>query len=359
MKKHESKLNKRKIIYMGLVATFIGILLSISLSIFKIQDTSNITEKSAISSIESNNNMAIDKIQDFGKEINKLKIENETKIHIKKYKKRGSYESTTISSESSDYGFSKEDSKQEKNDEQIAPFSPSKSIKNGKPKMAIIIDDIATKTQLNEVLNTGLKLTPSVFPISNKNKEMKRAVNNLDFFMVHLPLEAKKYKDDLDTITTQDSNHRIELKIKQIKSMLPNVKYINNHTGSKFTENRNSMDRLLNILETNGIDFLDSRTTTKSAIEEISRDTNKYFLQRDIFIDNELDEKSINKQLRHGIYIAKSRGYAILIGHPHKQTIKALKNARDNILKEVDIIYINELHELINTDITHVSKNNE
>ena len=350
MKKHESKLNKRKIIYMGLITTIIGAILSISVSNFEIKDTPIVVERSAITSIQNATPIALDKIQDFEDEIAKLKKSNNELKLIKQYRKRGSYENSTISSESSDYEFN------ETQDKQNLPNDlPLKNLNTKKPKIAIIIDDIATKSQLNEVLNTGLKLTPSVFPISNKNKEMKRAVNNLDFFMVHLPLEAKKYKDDLDTIMIKDSANRIREKIQQIKSSLPNVKYINNHTGSRFTEDRNSMDKLLFILEENNIDFLDSKTTTKSAIEKISKDTNKYFLQRDIFIDNELNLESINKQVKNGVEIAKERGYAILIGHPHKQTLKALKNAKKDILGEVDIIYIDELHKLI-TNTTHISK---
>lgn len=350
MKRHESKLNKRKIIYMGLITTIIGAILSISVSKFEIKDAPIVVERSAITSIQNTTPLAMDKIQDFEVEIAKLKKENEETKLIKQYRKRGSYENSTISSESSDYEFN-----ETKDVQNLIKPIQKKDLNTKKPKIVIIIDDIATKSQLNEVLNTGLKLTPSVFPISNKNKEMKRAVNNLDFFMVHLPLEAKKYKDELDTLSIKDSTNRIREKIEEIKSSLPNVKYINNHTGSKFTEDRNSMDRLLSILEENNIDFLDSKTTTKSAIEEISKSTNKYFLQRDIFIDNELSIESINKQVKNGIEIAKERGYAILIGHPHKQTFKVLKNAKKNILREVDIIYVDELHKLI-TNTSHISR---
>ena len=40
--------------------------------------------------------------------------------------------------------------------------------------------------------------------------------------------------------------------------------------------------------------------------------------------------------------MAKRNGYAVIIGHPHKQTFKALKLAT-KYLKNVDVIYIDEL----------------
>ncbi len=44
------------------------------------------------------------------------------------------------------------------------------------------------------------------------------------------------------------------------------------------------------------------------------------------------------------VKIAKTKGYAIAIGHPHKETLLALQNA-SSYLKEsgVDLVYINEL----------------
>lgn len=266
--------------------------------------------------------------------------------YTKQYKERIDYNKDPISSEVKDYKHNiiSEDVKQE-----IQINKDKQKIINntGKPKIAIIIDDVASKTQLDEILNIDLKLTPSIFPISSKNKKMIAAVNKLDFFMVHLPLEAKQYRDGLDTIKISDSKIRIENKIKDIKDVFPNVKYINNHTGSKFTEDKKSMEILLEILNKYNIDFLDSRTTPNSALGKISKNINKEFLYRDIFVDNNLSQSSLNAQLKNGVKLAESKGYAILIAHPHKETLEAIKNAKNNILKSVDIVYINELDKLL------------
>ena len=235
-----------------------------------------------------------------------------------------------------------------------SPIEPRKIYKkvldSHKPKVVIIIDDIANPKQLSDIVaiqNSGLKLTPSIFPVAQGNAKMLEGVANLDFFMVHLPLEAIAYKDELDTISIYDSEDRIRQKIANIKKILPNAHYINNHTGSKFTEQRRNMETLLSVLDSHNISFVDSRTTPNTTLPSIASAQNRLILSRDIFIDNQLDSASLNAQIREGVKIAMDRGYAILIAHPHKETLSALKRAQNGALKEVDVIYLNELDFLL------------
>lgn len=225
-----------------------------------------------------------------------------------------------------------------------------KVLDSPKPKVVIIIDDIANTKQLSDIVaiqNAGLKLTPSIFPISQGNTKMLEDVANLDFFMVHLPLEAIAYKDELDTISIYDGEDTIRKKIANIKRILPQTHYINNHTGSKFTEQRHNMEVLLSVLDSHNISFVDSRTSPNTTLPSIALAQNRLILYRDIFIDNNLDFASLNTQIKEGVKIARDRGYAILIAHPHKETLYALKSAQNGILKEVDVIYLNELDLLL------------
>lgn len=235
------------------------------------------------------------------------------------------------------------------------PFSEPKKVykkvlDSHKPKVVIIIDDIATPKQLSDIVaiqDAGLKLTPSIFPVAQSNVKMLESVANLDFFMVHLPLEALAYKDELDTISIYDSEDSIRRKIARIKQILPNTLYINNHTGSKFTERRANMEFLLSVLDSHNISFVDSRTTQNTALPDIAKAQNRLILYRDIFIDNALDSHSLNTQINEGVKIAKARGYAILIAHPHKETLNAIRVAKNGALREVDVIYLNELDFLL------------
>lgn len=237
----------------------------------------------------------------------------------------------------------------------LKPFSEPKKVykkvlDSHKPKVVIIIDDIATPKQLSDIVaiqDAGLKLTPSIFPVAQSNVKMLESVANLEFFMVHLPLEALAYKDELDTISIYDSEDLIRRKIARIKQILPNTLYINNHTGSRFTERRANMEFLLSVLDSHNISFVDSRTTQNTALPDIAKAQNRLILYRDIFIDNALDSHSLNMQINEGVKIAKARGYAILIAHPHKETLNAIRAAKNGALREVDVIYLNELDFLL------------
>jgi len=69
-------------------------------------------------------------------------------------------------------------------------------------------------------------------------------------------------------------------------------------------------------------------------------------LARDIFLDNIADIGYIKNQLKKAVKLAKKHGYAIAIGHPHSTTFKALATS-GTILKDVDIVYIDELYKTL------------
>lgn len=300
---------------------------------------------------KADNIVAIDeKIIDFGERIAHLHHEREkARNYTRQYRKR--YDDNPISSESRDY----EDNIIEEihiKERDLLPSEPIFAPKieldaHAKPKIVIIIDDISTKRQLDEMRKIGLNLTPSAFPVAAHNTEMIESLQKLDFFMIHLPLEAKYYNDELDTIKLSDTTESIEAKILHIKSTTPAVKYINNHTGSKFTSSKADMERLLGILDNHHIKFVDSRTSAETMVNQIASEQGRVILHRDIFIDNNLDESGLRAQITQGVKLAKARGYAILIAHPHKETFRALRHAAKDILKDVDVIYLNELDSIL------------
>jgi polysaccharide deacetylase 2 family uncharacterized protein YibQ len=162
--------------------------------------------------------------------------------------------------------------------------------------------------------------------------------------MVHLPLQSnsitlnKMHK----TLFVTDSYKKIKKRVAQIKRLFPTVKFINNHTGSIFSQNYKKSKELYKALLDNNITFVDSRTTKKTKFKQIAKEFNRRYYKSDLFIDNKLNSTIILKEIKKGINLAKKRGYAIIIGHPHKETFKALKVAK-KYFKNIDIVYIDEL----------------
>ena len=69
----------------------------------------------------------------------------------------------------------------------------------------------------------------------------------------------------------------------------------------------------------------------------------KIYIKRDVFLDNEDDVDYVKNQLLNAVNLAQKRGYAIAIGHPKKNTFKALEQSKD-LLKGVELVYVSEIY---------------
>ncbi|EAI3766073.1 divergent polysaccharide deacetylase family protein [Campylobacter jejuni] len=213
-----------------------------------------------------------------------------------------------------------------------------------KPKLAIIIDDMANASQVRGLKALNLKLNPSFFPPDKNHSETPKLALKFDFYMVHLPLAAINYnKPEIDTLNPNDSKERIFKKIKQIKKDFKDLRYINNHTGSLFTSNEEAMRKLYEALKNQNIFFVDSKTIGNSKANKIAKELSMPYIQRDVFLDNEDDVNYVKKQLESAVKLAQKKGFVIAIGHPRKNTFKALEQSKD-LLKGVDLVYLSEIY---------------
>ena len=220
--------------------------------------------------------------------------------------------------------------------------SSKKVYKRG--KVVIIMDDISHRWQLSKLKALPFKVTPSIFPPSKMNMQSHLLARGLKHFMVHLPLESgsKQMNSMYKTLLSSASQKEINQRLAKIRKLFPNAKYINNHTGSRFTSNYLASKRLYKALMKYGFQFVDSRTTKKTVIPKIAKEFKKRYIKSDLFIDNKISENAISKEIRRALAIARRKGYVVMIGHPHPETFRALQKSR-NLLKRYDVIYIDEL----------------
>jgi len=218
--------------------------------------------------------------------------------------------------------------------------------RGGKPKLVIILDDVSTKRQLNAIRSTGLKLTPAIFPPFQNSKRSNKLAQGLEHYMVHLPMESgsAQFNSQTKTILTSFSNEEIINRVKEIRELFPTARFLNNHTGSVYTDNYDAMKRLYSVIRSEGFVFVDSRTIASTKVPRIAEEFGDAYVARDVFIDNEHNVPYIHDQLRKAVKKAKKKGYAIAIGHPHKMTLKAITTAVD-IFSDVELVYIDELYQ--------------
>ena len=163
--------------------------------------------------------------------------------------------------------------------------------------------------------------------------------------MVHLPMQSgKAYDKQYGTLKITDTKEKMEARVKEVRRLFPTARYVNNHTGSAFTDNYKAMETLYGLLRKEGFVFVDSRTIATTKVRKIAHAYGDAYVARDIFIDNEHKVTYIHKQLRQAVKKAKKKGYAIAIGHPHPVTMKALSSAKD-IFKDVELVYIDEIYK--------------
>ncbi|MFG5140451.1 divergent polysaccharide deacetylase family protein [Campylobacter lari] len=216
--------------------------------------------------------------------------------------------------------------------------------KNTKPRLAIIIDDMASHTHVDMLKKTNLKLIPSFFPPDKRHPYTAEFAKDFDFFMVHLPLAAIKYdKAELNTLHPSDDMEKISKRIAFVKEQFPKVKFINNHTGSLFTANKQAMGKLFSAFKQNDFIFVDSRTIGNSKAKKLVSQFNQPYIARDVFLDNEDDIAYIKNQLKQAVEEARKKGFAIAIGHPREKTFKALVQSKD-LLNSVELVYLNEIY---------------
>jgi len=226
---------------------------------------------------------------------------------------------------------------------EISEEKMEKQIKSKKPKLAIIIDDMTTKYQIDTAKKLNYIVNISFLPPTTNHRNSAFITNNLNKYIIHLPLQANNYKyEEENTLHINDNLKKIERRIVNLKSLYPKAKFINNHTGSRFTSNKKAMNRLLKILKKYNYTFIDSRTTAKSVVIESAKKYGIRVLSRNIFLDNKKDKYYIRQQLRKAVKIAKKSGSAIAIGHPYSITFDTLRGAKD-ILKGVELVYVDEL----------------
>ena len=230
-----------------------------------------------------------------------------------------------------------------KDDFAVVPFAPNSSVK-GRAKLVLIIDDVATFEHASMVKSIGLKITPSIFPATKTHPDTPNIARTFEFYMIHLPMQAKHFDSpEIGTLTVNESFESMLEKIKKIRKDFPRAKYTNNHTGSRFTSDYDAMDKAYRALIEQGFIFVDSKTIAQTAVARAAKKYNQPYISRDIFLDDDPSASAVRRELIAAVNLAKKRGYAIAIGHPKKNTIAVIKASKNNILKDVEVVYLKDI----------------
>ncbi|MBI5287307.1 MAG: divergent polysaccharide deacetylase family protein [Deltaproteobacteria bacterium] len=226
---------------------------------------------------------------------------------------------------------------------------PPPKVEIPKPKVAIVIDDLGQDIkQLWKVLEIDVPVTVAVLPFLPHSKRVAEEANSMGREVIlHLPMEPKDVDNNppgSGALFTGMTDDEMVAQVKKDLEAVPYVKGVNNHMGSKFTEDERRMKVVLEVVKEKGLYFLDSKTSGRSSAYRVARDMGIKAADRQVFLDNEQDVEYVKKQMGLLIEMAKDRGSAIAIGHPRPATLSALKEMV-TVLKEagVEIVPLSSL----------------
>jgi len=203
--------------------------------------------------------------------------------------------------------------------------SPSR----GYAAVAIVIDDMGrSMSSLRDILDLEAPITVAVLPHLKYSAAVAReAHRNGREVLLHLPMEPRDavHNDPGEgALTTAMTAAEVRLLVESDLDEVPYAVGVNNHMGSKFTEDAPLMREVLRVVGEKRMFFLDSRTTSGSVGARISREMGLRNAERNIFLDNERDVAYIKGQIEKLVRLARKRGRAIAIGHPYPETMEAL-----------------------------------
>jgi polysaccharide deacetylase 2 family uncharacterized protein YibQ len=143
-------------------------------------------------------------------------------------------------------------------------------------------------------------------------------------------------------ITTMTPDELLS-QLNQNLASVPFVIGVNNHMGSRLTENSAKMRQIFTILKRRNLFFVDSLTSPNSRCKQAARLLKLKFARRQVFLDHDQDPNTIRFQIKRLVSIAKKRGKAIGIGHPYPTTWEVLKEDLDRIQSEVNLVPVSQL----------------
>jgi polysaccharide deacetylase 2 family uncharacterized protein YibQ len=199
------------------------------------------------------------------------------------------------------------------------------------PRVAMVFDDLGQHTApVERLLAMGEAFTFSVLPyLPHSQEAADLAYGAGEEVLLHLPMEPQGYpKADPGEGALFVDLPEAELmrRLDDALHAVPHIDGVNNHMGSRFTEEPAGMAVVMEGLRRAHLFFLDSRTTPNSVAEMAAAEMGVPFVVRDIFLDNDRSQAAVAGQIDRLIAHAVATGTAIAIGHPHPETLAAVED---------------------------------
>ncbi len=216
------------------------------------------------------------------------------------------------------------------------------------PRLAIIIDDVGSDpTAVDAIFALPYPLTLSVLPDHPRSTAIAEEAHRRGYqLMLHLPMESQANE------SPEPRELRVGMPLSDVSNllgeMLQSVPYavgVNNHQGSLATSDRRLMAELMPLLRARSLFFIDSRTTAATVAYNTAEREGVHSGFRNVpFLDDIPLESAVRHELEIAIHDAKEKGEVIVIGHPHPETLRVLRELLPRLPSQgVELVYVSAL----------------
>ena len=196
------------------------------------------------------------------------------------------------------------------------------------PAIAIVIDDLGSDIAFNRraiALPRAVALSFLPYPEATPMLAREGAHAGHEI-LVHLPMQAKDGEENPGPMALR-IDYSPDENVRRLDWALSRVPFhvgINNHMGSRFTEDRRALIPVAEALYGRHIFFFDSRTSANSQVVPVARAFGVPSAGRDVFLDDVQTTGAVTAQLALLEKDARASGVATAIGHPHDVTLAVL-----------------------------------
>ncbi|MEN7972631.1 MAG: divergent polysaccharide deacetylase family protein [Verrucomicrobiota bacterium] len=216
----------------------------------------------------------------------------------------------------------------------------------------LVIDDAGLDmAEARQFLDIPIPMTIAALPHLKETKRFCAAIRRHPEkeLILHQPMEA--YNRDSNTglgAIRSSTNPKNVAKI--LDSNMASVRGavgMNNHMGSRITENEQLMAEVLRYCRAHGLYFLDSKTAYNSIVPRVAQRERVHLEERHVFLDVQHDRETIRRAWGSTVTKARENGYVISIGHIwSKETATAIRDSYQTLQNQGYTFHkLSELYE--------------
>lgn len=210
----------------------------------------------------------------------------------------------------------------------IPETSPAEGTPSSHPlRVALVIDDLGRSTDdLVPLERLGVSITYAVLPFEeNTPAVVAQLRSHRKEILLHLPMQPLHGENPgPGALRLGMSDDQLRDRTLAALQAVPGAVGVNNHMGSGLSADARSMNAILKVLSARGLFFLDSRTGPGSVGYRTALALGVPAAERQVFLDSDPGILAAQEQFRRLLDLARTRGAAVAIGHPHPDTLAML-----------------------------------